>query len=202
MIYRQLFLSGAIALGLCAPEAEAQDRWAGLYGGVALSGHDVSTKIPNSAVHSYSEDVASLGFYGGYTFVRDNGFAWGPDVLLTAISSSGGATDAAVGATTFEGSFVLSPRIRLGYATEKAFFYGHLGFGITDLGIDGVGDGTNITIGGAAGIGMEYATGDLWSLRVEATTYGLDNDDRSINGSLFDLDSGIQQFTLGMSRKF
>lgn len=202
MIYRQIFLSGAIVLGLNAPEAQAQDRWAGLYGGVALSAHEATTKIPGSGVHNYKEESATLGFYGGYTFVRDSGFAWGPDVLLTGISSSGGATDAAVGATSFEGSFLLSPRIRLGYATDKVFFYGHLGLGLTDLGIDGVGDSDNLTLGGAAGIGMEYATGDLWSVRVEATTYGLDVDDRNINGTLFDLDSGVQQFTLGLSRKF
>lgn len=202
MIYRQLFLTGAILLGLNAPEAKAQDRWAGLYGGIALSAHEASSKLPGSGVHNYKEEVASLGFYGGYTFVRDSGFAWGPDVVLTGLSSSGGATDAAVGATSFEGSFLLSPRVRLGYATDKVFFYGHLGFGITDLGIDGAGDSDNYTIGGAAGIGMEYATSDLWSLRVEATTYGLDNEDRNINGALFDVDSGVQQFTLGLSRKF
>ena len=207
MIYRQFLLAGGIALGVFAQQTQAQEtsaqaRWQGLYGGLAITAQEQSSAVKNSGVHRYSEESATLGLYGGYNFVRDNGFAWGPDLLITGLSSPGSKTDAAIGGTSFEGNYLISPRVRAGYATDKAFFYGHLGFGISDLGIDGAGSGTDIVIGGAAGVGVEIATGDQWSARIEATTYNLDFGDRNINGQIHDLKSDVQQITIGMSRRF
>lgn len=203
MLYREIILSAVILAGLSVPDAKAQERWAGAYAGIALSAQDASSAVQGNGVHRYSEDSASLGFYGGYTFVRDSGFAWGPDVLLTGLGSSGQRTDAPLGTTKVEGSFLLSPRMRAGYATERAYFYGVLGLGISDLGVQSVGnDDTDITIGGAIGVGMEVATGARWSARVEAMSYDFSADDRTVNGLKRNLRGDVQQITFGMSRKF
>ena len=208
MLYRAILLSGAILAGFVAPEAKAQDsgaqlRWSGPYAGVGFASHEAEASVAGSAVHRYEKDSNSIALYGGTTFVTPGGFAWGPEVLLSTFSTPGGRTDAALGTTEFKGSFVLSPRMRLGYATDRAYFYGLLGIGISDLAVRPANaSGTDLIAGGAVGLGMEYATGQNWALRVEATGYGFDIDDRNINGTNSKLDHTLGQFTLGFTRRF
>ncbi len=175
---------------------------AGAYGGQSLNAQEAKSSVSGATGQSYSDDHTVLGLYGGYNFVRPTGFTWGPDVILTGLSSDGTRNDAVVGATSFEGSYLFSPRVRLGYATDKAFFYGHLGLGFSNIGVEGSDSGTNITGGGTIGVGVEVATSDLWSLRVEASSYGFNVDDRTINGVERELDGEVHQFSLGLTRKF
>ncbi|MEP1518658.1 outer membrane beta-barrel protein [Ascidiaceihabitans sp.] len=128
MLYRALILTSAIILGLGAG-AQAQDRWAGFYAGLSLDAVDTSSDVASNATHRYSDNGASLGLYAGYNYARANGFVWGPEIALTGINASGSRSDAALGTSSFRGSFLLNPRMRLGYATDRAFFYGMVGLG-------------------------------------------------------------------------
>ncbi len=203
MLFRTTLLSGAIILGFAVQNASAQERWSGAYGGLSLSLNATDSKVKGSATHRYNSDVISLGFHGGYNFARQNGFVWGPDILLTGLDASGRRTDAALGSTTAKGSFLLSPRVRVGYATEKMFFYGLLGFGLSDVGIKASGSGgTDLVVGGAIGVGMEFATSDKWSIRVEAVNYDLGTTGRTVNGVRTSQNNNIQQLSIGLSRKF
>ena len=203
MLFRTLLLSGAIILGFAVQNASAQERWSGAYGGLSLSLNATDSNVKGSAVHRYESDVLSLGVHGGYNFARQSGFVWGPDILLTGLNASGRRTDAALGNSKFKGSFLLSPRVRLGYATKKMFFYGLLGFGLSDVGIKASGSGgTDLVLGGAIGVGMEFATSDKWSIRVEAVSYDLGISGRTINGIRTSQNNDIQLVSIGLSRKF
>ena len=204
MYYRSIVLAGAITLAFCVPTAEAQERWQGLYGGIAIAGQDVTANVERSAIHRYSEDALSLGVYGGKNFVSANGFVWGPDVLLTSLSTPGARRGEGLGTTSFRGTFLLSPRVRLGFATDNVMFYGVLGAGITDATVRsaGRGDGGKIIARAAYGVGMEFATSELWSVRAEAVTYNLNVDDRGFGFRTRDIDGDIGQISIGLSRKF
>jgi opacity protein-like surface antigen len=203
MLIRVFILSGAIILGFTAQNAAAQERWSGAYGGLSLSLNATDSSVKRSAAHRYESDVISLGFHGGYNFAKQNGFVWGADILLTGLDASGRRTDAALGSSKSKGSFLLSPRVRVGYATEKVFFYGLLGLGLSDVGIKASGSGgTDLVLGGAIGVGMEFATSDKWSIRVEAVSYDLGISGRTINGVRTSQNNNIQQLSIGLSRKF
>ncbi len=203
MYYRNFVLIGAIVLGFAVPDAQSQERWQGLYGGVALAGQDVTAKVERSAVHRYSKDGVSLGAYGGMNFVSGNGFVWGPDVLLTSLSTPGARIGEGLGTSSFSGTFLLSPRIRLGFATDRAMIYGVLGLGITDATVRSTrSDGGKIIARSAYGVGVEIATSEFWSLRAEAVTYNLNVDDRNFGFRTRDIDGDIGQVTIGLTRKF
>lgn len=203
MIYRIISLGCAISLGLWAQAASAQDRWAGTYGGIALSGIDAKAGISSSTTHSFRDKHATLGIYAGKNYVRSNGFVWGPDVVLSGLSSSGGASDAAFGSTEMKGSFLLSPRLRAGFATDQTFFYGVLGLGISDLSVKQSGaSGTSAIISGAFGVGAEIALQDGWSARIEAMHYDFDGLDYVSGGVSTPIKAEAQTVTFGLSRKF
>lgn len=203
MIYRAVCLSVAIICGYAAKHAEAQDRWQGGYGGISLSLQSAEASVNGSSVHDYEESSLTLGLVGGYNSVRPSGFVWGPDFVLNGLPGEGGRNDAAVGATKMKGSFLLSPRLRLGFATDTAMFYGLVGFGISDLGVKQANaGGTDLVIGGALGVGVEFATSDRWSARIEAARYNLDVDDRSFDTGRRDTSGEVSQLTFALSRKF
>lgn len=203
MYYRNIVLAGAIVLSCTLPKAEAQERWQGLYGGVAIAAQDVTANVERSLIHRYSEDALSLGIYGGKNFVSANGFVWGPDVLLTSLSTPGARLGEGLGTTSFRGTFLLSPRVRLGFANDNVMVYGVLGAGITDATVRSAGrDGGHLIARPAYGVGMEIATSDLWSVRAEAMTYSLNADDRSFGFRSRDIDGDIGQISIGLSRKF
>ncbi|MFK7876715.1 MAG: outer membrane protein [Paracoccaceae bacterium] len=203
MIYRTISLGCVISLGILTHSAQAQDRWAGAYAGVALSMQSAQTKLEGSAVHDFSEDSASLGAFGGYNFVRSNGFVWGPELLVTGLSGAGAATDSDFGSTEMEATFLLSPRVRFGFGTDKTLFYGVLGLGLSDLAVKSTTDtDTNIIASGAIGIGAELALKDGWSARVEAMQYDFDGLNFTQSGGKTPIKSSVQQITLGLSRKF
>lgn len=203
MRYRAFGLAAAIVCGLAVKSAEAQERWQGAYGGLSFSLQEAETSVKGSGVHSYDETSLSLGILGGFNAVRPSGFFWGPDFVLNALPKDGERRDAAVGSTKMEGSFLLSPRLRLGYATETTLFYGLLGVGISDLGVKRANEGgTDIVIGGAWGVGVEFATGARWSARIEAARYNLDVDDRNFDVGDRDVSGEVSQLTFAMTRKF
>ncbi|MFT5796810.1 MAG: hypothetical protein ACI84R_000863 [Candidatus Azotimanducaceae bacterium] len=206
MHYRELFLTSVISTAITftlAVQVRAQDRWAGFYGGISLDAVDTTSNVGTNATHSYSQNGASLGLYAGYNIVRSSGFVWGPEVSLTGVNASGTRTDATLGTSKFEGGFVLNPRMRLGYATDRAFYYGMIGLGITDAGAQPASNtGTDIYVSGSIGVGAEFALNDVWSTKIEAVHYTWEDDDKSYNGSSQVLDTKTTQITLGLSRKF
>lgn len=203
MIYRIISLGCAISLGLLANKATAQERWAGTYGGIALSAAEADAGISGNATHQFSDSAATLGLYLGRNYVRGNGFVWGPEVLFTGLSSSGRASGGTPGDTRMEGSFLLSPRLRAGYATDKTFFYGVFGLGVSDLGVKPVGGkDTEVLISGAFGAGAEIALEDGWSARIEVMQYDFDGRDFNAGGVDTPVNADVRQLTLGLSRKF
>lgn len=206
MLFREMILSGAICVGalVSTPQgAAAQDRWQGYYAGLSLDSVDVGSNVGSNATHVFSERSAALGAYAGYNFVRDNGFVWGPELALTGLSASGTATDVALGTSDFQGSFLFNPRVRLGYATDRVFFYGMLGLGFTDAGVQPFGNsGTDIVVSGSIGIGAEFALSDRWSTKIEAVHYDWNDVNRSFNGVGQGVDTDVTQITLGLTRKF
>lgn len=202
MLYRELILTSAIAMSLCAP-VHAQDRWAGTYAGISIDSIKTSSDVGASAPHSYSQNGASLGLYAGYNFVRSNGFVWGPEITLTGLNASGSRNDAALGTSKFEGGVLVNPRVRLGYATPNAFYYGTIGLGFTDAGAQpSSNSGTDVYVAPSIGIGAEFALSDTWATKIEAVHYSWEDDSKVYNGAAQTTKTKATQITLGLSRKF
>ncbi|MEP4197587.1 MAG: porin family protein [Aliishimia sp.] len=203
MIYRIISLGCAISLGLIALKASAQEAWSGAYMGISLNANDADAGIQGSTASQFGDSSVGLGLFGGYNIVRGNGFVWGPEVHFSGLSSSGGASDPTYGNTKMEGSFLLSPRVRGGYATDKMYLYGVLGLGISDLTVQASGtDDVDVTISSAIGVGAEFAMGQGWAPRIEAMHYDFDGRNFSSGGTTSPVQADVNQVTLGLSRKF
>ncbi len=195
--------AGALVLVLCGTAAQAQENWAGYYGGLSIDAVKSTSDVGSNAVHQYEDKTANLGIYGGYNFVRGNGFVWGPEISLTTISTKGSRNDAALGDSQFDGGFMLMPRLRGGFATDRAFFYGIAGLGITDAMARPSGaSGTDIVISPSIGLGAEFAIGDGWRTKIEAVHHSFDSPDFDFNGTTTSSKTKLTQITLGLSRKF
>lgn len=193
----------AVFGSVLAGQASVQDRWAGFYGGVSVDAVETTAQVDGSTVHDYKDKTANLGFYLGHNYVRGGGFVWGPEVSLTAISTAGSATDATLGDSNFDGGFLLTPRLRAGYATDRMFFYGILGLGITDVNARPTSEtGTDITISPSIGLGAEFAINDQWSTKLEAVHHKFEGAEFDFNGTRSRTDNALTQITLGISRKF
>lgn len=202
MQYKYIIL-GTIAGIVLVGQARAQDRWAGGYWGLSLDGIEAEARVGNSSVHKYKDDHVSLGGYAGYNFVRDTGLVWGPEVSLHGVSSGGSASDAALGDSGFEGSFVLATKLRAGWATDQVFFYGTLGLEMSDVRAKpATSTSTDLSISVSAGIGVEYAITDTWSTRLEVSQVKYDAAKSTFNGTSQDLTSSIGRVSIGLSRKF
>ncbi len=205
MHYRTVLLVAAIATGF-AVKAQAQDRWAGFYGGVSINSNRTTANVGGNATHRFktSKNIAISGLYGGFNFAGNGGFVWGPELSLTALDNKGTKTDVALGTSQFEGSYLFAPRLRAGWASDKFFFYGTAGMGISDAGVkpDGVSGKTRHT-GYSYGLGIEMAINDGWSARLEATNYDFGKAKaQSFNGSSQKVSTDIRMISIGISRKF
>ena len=195
-----LVAAGVIAVGL---QAEAQDRWAGLYAGLSLDRSKSDVAVGSNATHRYASGDTSIGGYVGYNFVREGGFVWGPEIGLTGISSNGTRSDATLGDSGVEGSFLLTPRLRAGWATDSFFFYGSAGFGMSDLSAKPTSSlGTDVTMGLSYGVGVEMAISDRWSGRLVANIHDFGEPTRSFNGVSQGVKSELRVISLGLTRKF
>lgn len=194
---------GGVVLMVSATMAQAQDDWAGYYGGISIDAVKSTSQVGASTLHSYKDKTANLGVYGGYNFVRDNGFVWGPEVSLTSISTEGTRNDVILGGSQFDGGFLLNPRLRGGFATERMFYYGIVGLSITDAMARPAGQsGTDVVIAPSIGLGAEYAMGGGWRTKIEAVHHKFDGPDFNFNGTTTSTDNKLTQITLGLSRKF
>ena len=191
------------ALTLTAGAALAQDYWAGYYGGISIDAVRNTSKVQGSTVHSYKDKATSLGLYAGYNVVRATGFVWGPEIKLTGVSTSGRRSGDGFGDSTYDGGFLLTPRLRGGYATDKVFFYGILGLSFSDAMARPSGSsGTDISGAPSIGIGMEFAIGNDWSTKIEAVHHTFESTEFDFNGTTARSDNKLTQITLGLSRKF
>lgn len=202
MNYRELFLSAGILVALALP-SEAQERWTGYYFGLSIDSTDTSSKIEGSGVHDLSDEGTNLGLYAGYGIRRGRNFVWTPEVSLSRLETNGGRSDAVFGATDFDGSFLLEPRIRAGYATERYYVYGILGLGITDAGLRPAGSGDDDLIGSfGLGIGAEVAINDQWSTRLEAVHREWNASEQNFNGQFRETETDATVLRFGLTRRF
>ncbi|HGG65426.1 MAG TPA: porin family protein [Rhodobacteraceae bacterium] len=205
MHYRTVLLVAAIATGF-AVKAQAQDRWSGLYGGISVNNNRTTANVGANAAHRYktSKNISISGLYAGYNFAGNGGFVWGGELGITALDNKGTRTDAALGTSQFTGSYLFSPHLRAGWASDKFFFYGTAGVGISDAGVKPAGvSGKTRHTGFSYGLGVEMAINNGWSARLEATQYNFGKADaQSFNGSSQKVDTDIRMISLGLSRKF
>lgn len=202
MNYRELFLAGAILVALTLT-ADAQERWTGGYVGLSIDHTDTSSQVQNSTVHDLSDEATGVGIYAGYGILRGQNFVWTPEFVLSRLDTNGTATDAALGTTNFDGSFLLEPRIRAGYATEKAYFYGILGLGITDAGMRPAKLDDDDLIGSfGLGLGAEVAINEQWSTRLEAVHYEWQASKQNFNGSFRETETDTTVLRIGLTRRF
>lgn len=191
-----------VAAGL-GTGVQAQQEWAGAYGGVSIDAVRSSSDVQSSAVHTYKEQAANVGLFAGYNFVRNNGFVWGPEVSLTSVSTGGTRNDGALGGSQYDGSFLFVPRVRAGYATQKVFLYGIAGIGFTDAMARPAGEGgTDVVVSPTFGLGAEFAMGNGWRTKVEALHHKFDGPSFDFNGNTRRTDNDLTQITIGLSRKF
>lgn len=203
MYFRELILSVAIILGFVAP-SNAQERWSGFYGGLSINGYQANSEVDGSSAKKHEADGAGLGLHVGYNFSRGNGFVWGPELTASTLNADGVEVGPApIGSTEFEGSYFVSPRIRLGYATDKVFYYGILGLGISDLGArESNSEKKNVHAASVVGLGTEIAWNELWSTKLELTHSSWKNDDQSFGSVKRNVKTDITMFTVGVTRKF
>ncbi len=200
----QVLLATSIAVGFSV-KAQAQDNWSGFYGGISLNAPRSSVDIGSNTTHRYKSSTNEViaGIYGGYNFTRPGGLVWGPELGLMALSNKGSKTDAALGTSNFKGSFLLTPRLRAGWASEKFYFYGAAGFGITDAGARPAGArGKEVYIGVTYGLGVEMAIRNGWSARIEAMNYDFGNPAQTFNGSSQKVENKMRVISIGLSRRF
>lgn len=197
------FVPVATALSLSAGMALAQDNWAGFYGGISIDAVRGTSEVGSSRVHAYTEKAAGVGIYGGYNIVRNNGFVWGPEVALSGISTGGTRSGDGLGDSSYDGGFLLNPRLRGGYATDTMFFYGILGLSMTDAMARPAGtSGKDVVISPSIGVGVEFAIGNDWSTKVEAVHHKFDSPEFDFGGTTTRSDNELTQITIGLSRKF
>ncbi|WP_300062148.1 outer membrane protein [uncultured Roseobacter sp.] len=202
MNYRELFLFGGIMVALAVP-ADAQDRWTGYYFGLSIDSVETDSQVDGSSVHDLSDEGTNLGIYAGYGIRRGRNFVWTPEVTLSRLETNGGASDATLGTTDFDGSFLLEPRIRAGYATERFYLYGILGLGITDAGLRPAGSDEDELIGSfGLGVGAEVAINDQWSTRVEAIHREWNASKQDFNGRLRETETDTTVLRIGLTRRF
>lgn len=196
-----VWLFGAVAV---APgPGLAQDAWGGFYGGVSLTAARTTSDVGASAVHKHRSEAASAGVFAGYNFAAGSGLVWGPELEVMPLSSGGQKTDGVLGTSDFEGDFLLSTKVRAGYATDTVFVYGVAGLGWTDAGAKPAGHtGVDLTVGGGLGAGIEYRMSDAWSTRVEAMYYDLGGGSHDFNGSTETVDTKLTSISVGVTRRF
>ena len=201
MKHRATLLLAAITIAL-ASEGQAQDNWEGWYAGLSLNGSDTNASISGSNTHKFDIRSESLGAFAGYNINRGNGFVWGPELSLNAFKTGKSAVDAALGTSNFSGGLMLTPKVRAGFATDRFYFYGSLGLGITDAAIRPSGSaGKVITISPAYGLGVEMAMENRWSARLDATFHGVPGE-YSFGGATRNTDINFKTISLGLSRGF
>ncbi|MEE9427547.1 MAG: outer membrane beta-barrel protein [Paracoccaceae bacterium] len=202
MEHRVLILSAAIVAGF-ALQSRAQDRWDGYYAGISLDAKHTQGSVGGNANHTYTDKTALVGLYAGRNFVSSSGFVWGPEISLAPFDLSGSRTDAANGTSNISGGVLITPKIRAGFATDKALYYATLGYGLSDAGIKPAGaTGKDWNRGLAYGVGAEFALGERWSTRVEFSRYDLGGRSYSFGGSSEKTNLKSDVITLGISRKF
>ncbi len=197
-----LILSAAIVAGF-AIETQAQDRWEGYYAGLSLDAKITSGSVGGNANHNYSEKNALIGIYAGRNFVTASGLVWGPEISLAPFDLTGSRTDAVNGTSNISGGLLITPKIRGGFATDTAYYYGTIGYGLTDAGIKPAGaTGKDWNRGLAYGIGAEFALNDKWATRVEMMRYDLGGRSYDFNGNREKIDLKVNVITLGITRGF
>ncbi|GFE48483.1 hypothetical protein So717_02360 [Roseobacter cerasinus] len=202
MVYRELFLSAGILLALVLP-ADARERWTGPYVGLSIDSIETASEIEGSGAHDLSDKGVHFGIYAGYGRRGRGNLIWTPEVMLSTLETQGGASDATFGTTRFDGSFLLEPRIRVGFASDQLYYYGLVGLGITDAGLRPAGAGDDDLIGSfGVGLGAEFAIDDRWSTRLEAVYYRWEASEQDFNGQRRDTESDATVLRIGLTRRF
>lgn len=202
MNHRAILLSIASFAAATTP-AFAETDWEGFYAGLSLDASKSSASAGGAAGHNYKSKEAAIGLYVGKNYATRSGIVWGPEFSLKGLGNSGTQTGAGLGTTNFKGSFIAAPKIRAGFTRGNALFYGTVGLGITDASVQPAGaTGKSLYVGGVYGVGAEFAVGNGWSTRIEATAYDFSSSDETFGGTTAAMGYKSKTLSLGLSKKF
>jgi outer membrane immunogenic protein len=185
--------------------------WAGLYvgGSAGFGTGDTETNIEGFKLFDYDMNGAIYGAHVGYNLQRGN--------VVFGIEASINGTDMD-GADDILGPVLASEReldwyatavARLGYASGKTLFYGFGGVAWADVTTTATILGQNVEsedshVGWTAGLGIEHAVSDRFSVRVEYSHVDLGEGDGLLSdyGAEHEVDVKFDAIKIGASYKF
>ncbi len=197
--------------------------WAGLYiGGSAGFGvGDTSTtlgidKLGSVELFDYDLNGAIYGAHVGYNFQRGN-IVFGVEAGINGTDMDGSDSLSIIGPVALKSEreidYYATAVARLGYASGKTLFYGFGGVAWGDvtskasvLGF-GLDDQTETHVGWTAGLGIEHALSDRFSVRVEYSHVDLGEETTSYSlGDRITIDKDVDvkfdAIKIGASYKF
>lgn len=206
-----------------APTAAPGFDWSGGYVGLQFGAVDSDI---DSNVGLFEDDFefgknaegSEIGIYGGYNWHETGPWVFGVDAEYNAVDADDDAT-VEVGVIgqggTVEGTAeatidaTAALRGRVGYAWDRALFYGTAGAAYVDYEvdtqIDGESDGTSAdNWGWTLGAGVEYAFTDRWIGRVDYRYSDYDGDDGSwYEGDAdYEIDLQTRELRVGVAYRF
>jgi len=202
MQYRTAIMAIALSVGV-AGSVLAQDRWSGFYGGLKIDVINNTSKVGNNNAHKHNSKSGLLGIFAGYNFTTRGNIVWGPEVGLAGLANETTRTSGPLGTSKAYGSYMLTPRVRAGWANDKFLVYGALGVGITNAGVvpNGVSK-PGASAGLHMGLGVEMGLKNGWATRLEASTTRMKGKTYNFGGTNLKTKTKFDTITIGLSRKF
>ena len=156
----------------------------------------------------YDVNGAIYGVHVGYNFQRDN-LVFGAELGLNGTDIDGSDSCVIVFKCERALDWYATAVARLGYASGKTLFYGFGGVAwgevqtdISLLGVIPIASGEETHVGWVAGLGIEHAMSDRFSVRVEYSHVDLGEEDHSLGeGLTSEVDLSFDAIKVGASYK-
>lgn len=196
-------LAAALCVAVHTTALSAEGSWDGFYAGISLDAARSEAGVSGTAAHDRKEQIATLGAYAGFNRSARGGLVWGGEIALSALNAGKNTAGGGIGTTEFKGKYLVTPRLRAGYATEKFFVYGLAGLGISDAVVRSAGaTSTDMAIGISYGVGAEMKLGNNWSTRLDITRTDLGLKNQNFGGLRRDTNTTFDKITLGLTKSF
>ncbi|MGH1577239.1 porin family protein [Planktotalea sp.] len=196
-------LAVTLSVAALATPMSADGSWDGFYAGLSLDATRSKAGISGTAAHDRNDTFATLGAYGGFNRTTQRGLIWGGEIGISGLPSGANASGGGLGTSEFKGKYLITPRLRAGFATDKVFFYGIAGLGISDAVVRRAGaTSTDVVIGVNYGLGAEMKLGNNWSTRLDITRTDLGIPDQSFGAQKRDTKVKIDKITFGLTKNF
>jgi outer membrane immunogenic protein len=191
-------------------------NWTGFYVGGHLGGAFGNTSWIDP-FSGFADSPSIAGFVGGAQVgvnYQVNAIVFGLEGDFSGANLSGSATDAAGFTHSTSTYWTSTVTGRLGYAVNRALFYGKGGVAfanerdtVTDPFGNVATDGTATRTGWTAGAGIEYALDHNWSARVEYDYLGFGSQSYTFGGPVLgalpaSVDMNIQRVIAGINYRF